>query len=292
MYRAKEEGRNRVCFYEPQIQQAIEARLALERDLRAGLAQQGFELHLQPQCSGSGDVLGAEALLRWRHPQRGLLTPDAFIAQAETSGLIVPLGRWVIERAVELLARWQGLGLAWTLSVNVSPRQFQDAQFIEHLRQTLDRFRVPGARLILELTEGLLLEHTPEVMERLQTLKAMGVGLSLDDFGVGYSSLAYLKRLPIDEVKIDRSFVRDLPQDREDAVIARTIAAIAGQMRLDLIAEGVETEAQLEFLCGLGCQRFQGYYFGRPLPAAEFETRHRQPRHGRHGSPPPCPSPA
>ena len=268
MYQAKAAGRNTLRFYDPEMQAVLEARTALEAQLRAGLREGQFLLHYQPQVDQAGGLTGAEALLRWQHPQRGLVAPGAFIPLAEETGLILPLGQWVLETACLQLAAWarapETAGL--TLSVNVSARQFRHPGFVGQVRAVLARPGVDPHRLKLELTESLLLDDVPDTIAKMTALKALGLGFSLDDFGTGYSSLTYLKRLPLDELKIDQSFVRDVLTDPNDAAIARTIVALAHSLGLAVIAEGVETEGQREFLLASGCRAFQGYLFGRPGP--------------------------
>ena len=274
MYRAKTAGRNTLRFYDPAVQAALEARAQLESELRQALPLGQLELYYQPQVDAGRRIIGAEALLRWRHPERGLVPPARFIPFAEESGLIVPIGYWVIETACARLAEWARLASAreFYLSVNVSARQFRQPDFVSQLRGLLDAYRIDAARLKLELTETMVLDNAAEVIERMNAIKALGVGFSMDDFGTGYSSLSYLKRLPLDQLKIDQSFVRDIAQDPNDAVIVQTIIGMARNLGLNVVAEGVETEQQWGFLIEHGCTGFQGYLFGRPLPAAEFEA--------------------
>jgi diguanylate cyclase (GGDEF)-like protein/PAS domain S-box-containing protein len=269
MYQAKAAGRNTLRFFDPDMQTAITARAALEVDMRQGLVNDEFLLHYQPQVDGNGDPTGAEALVRWRHPRRGLVSPADFIPLAEETGLILPLGQWVLESACTQLASWgarpdtAGLSMA----VNVSARQFRHPDFVRQVLAVLERSGANPARLKLELTEGLLIENVEDTIAKMIALKAQGVGFSLDDFGTGYSSLAYLKRLPLDQLKIDQSFVRDVLADANDATIARTIITLGQSLGLAVIAEGVETEAQRDFLAQHNCDAFQGYLFSRPVPA-------------------------
>ena len=273
LYQAKNAGRDTLRFYDPQMQAAVSARAALELDMRIGLAQGQFELYYQPQID-RGRITGAEALLRWRHPRDGFVSPAHFIPLAEETGLILPLGEWVLQAACAQLARWArhadlaGLGLA----VNVSPRQFHQAGFVAQVLAALASSGAQGPQLKLELTEGLLLQDVEDTIEKMGQLKGYGVGFSLDDFGTGYSSLAYLKRLPLDQLKIDQSFVRDVLTDPNDAAIARTVVALGTSLGLRVIAEGVETEAQREFLERHNCHAWQGYLFSPPVPVAEFEA--------------------
>lgn len=273
MYQAKAAGRNTVCFFNPEMEARATVRAALETDLRAAVASGGFDLHLQGQVDGQGDWVGAEALLRWPHPRRGMVPPAELIPIAEESGLILPIGQWVLERACALLVQWAGQpALAHlTLAVNVSARQFRQADFVD---QVLCAIRASGAnprRLKLELTESLLLADVEEAIRKMGMLRAHGVGFALDDFGIGYSSLSYLKRLPLDQLKIDKTFVQDVLVDANDAAIAHMILALGRSLGLQVIAEGVETEGQRAFLAHGGCQAFQGYLFSSPLPAAAFE---------------------
>ena len=271
---AKAAGRNIVHFYNPAMQAAETARLALEGDLRVAVAAGQFELHYQPQVDSKGQIVGAEALVRWRHPVRGAVSPAKFIPLCEATGLILPLGRWVLEAACAQLAAWsrdQRLAKL-TLSVNVSACQFSEQGFVEQVSAALMHSSVDPRRLKLELTEGSLLENTEHVVATISSLKAAGVGISLDDFGTGYSSLAYLKRLPLDQLKIDQAFVRDLSTDASDLAIVRTIIALGHSFGIEVIAEGVETEAQRTLLISMGCKVFQGFLFARPMPIAQFEA--------------------
>ncbi|MFT4241571.1 MAG: EAL domain-containing protein [Acidovorax sp.] len=272
MYQAKSAGRDTLRFYDPQMQAAVSARAALELDMRAGLAQGQFELYYQPQVE-RGCITGAEALLRWRHPRDGFVSPAHFIPLAEETGLILPLGEWVLRAACEQLARWAQDPLLGRLSlaVNVSPRQFHQSGFVAQVLAALAVTGADGRSLKLELTEGLLLADVEDTIQKMGQLRGYGVGFSLDDFGTGYSSLAYLKRLPLDQLKIDQSFVRDVLTDPNDAAIARTVVALGTSLGLRVIAEGVETEAQREFLERHQCHAWQGYLFSPPVPAAEFE---------------------
>ncbi len=269
MYQAKAQGRNTLCFFDPQMQTTANARSALEADMRLGLQRSEFLPHYQPVVDADGRVLGAEALVRWNHPVRGMVPPGEFIAAAEQTGLIMPLGRLMLRSACEQLARWAGSEdtADWTLSVNVSAYEFRHADFVQQVASALLESGASPRRLKIELTESLLLHDVEDTIAKMQVLRSQGVGFSLDDFGTGYSSLAYLKRLPLDQLKIDQSFVRDVLTDPNDAAIACTIVALAHSLGLDVVAEGVETEGQREFLLRNGCRRFQGYLFGRPGPA-------------------------
>jgi EAL domain-containing protein (putative c-di-GMP-specific phosphodiesterase class I) len=245
----------------------------MEVDLRKAIVEKQFLLHYQAQVNSSGRVIGAEALVRWQHPGRGLVSPADFIPMAEESGLILPLGHWVLESACGQLAAWAAKpDLAHlTIAVNVSARQFSLPNFVEQVLAVVDYLGARPDRLKLELTESLLLENAEDIIAKMLALRARGVGFSMDDFGTGYSSLSYLKRLPLDQLKIDQSFVRDVLTDPNDAAIARTIVALGQSLGLAVIAEGVETEAQREFLEAHGCHAYQGYLFSRPLPVEGFE---------------------
>ncbi len=272
MYQAKASGRNTLRFYDPQMQASVAARAALESDLRDGLGRGEFELFYQPQVD-HGRIVGAEALLRWRHPVRGFVSPGEFIPLAEETGLILPLGEWVLGAACERLARWarDPVLAQLDLSVNVSARQFRQGGFVGQVLAALAGSGAEGRRLKLEMTESLLLQDLEDTIDKMQQLRAYGVCFSLDDFGTGYSSLAYLKRLPLDELKIDQSFVRDVLTDPNDASIARTIVALGTSLGLRVIAEGVETEAQRAFLERNRCHAWQGYLLSRPVDVEAFE---------------------
>ncbi|WP_409525372.1 EAL domain-containing protein [Nitrincola sp. MINF-07-Sa-05] len=273
MYRAKASGRNMIRFFDPSMQAVVEERAALETDLRFALEHQQFELHFQPQVNQLGQVIGAEALLRWCHHDRGMVSPAQFIPLAEDTGLILPIGHWVLKSACERLKNWeQQKGMSEiTLAVNISARQFRHVGFVDEISQVLHASGADPTRLKLEITESMMLDDIEGTIERLSRLKALGVSLSIDDFGTGYSSLSYLKRLPLDQLKIDQSFVRDLTDDHNDAVIVQAIIAMAQRLGLEIIAEGVETEPQYQFLLEHGCSHFQGYLFSRPLPLSDFE---------------------
>jgi diguanylate cyclase (GGDEF)-like protein len=273
MYQAKGAGRNTLRFFDPEMQAAASARAAMEADLRQGLSREEFMLYYQSVVDDQGQVTGVEALLRWKHPVRGLVPPNEFIPVAEQTGLILPLGQWVLEAACAQLVAWSAKPHTQrlTMAVNVSARQFKHPEFSKHI---LNLLRLSGAnpyRLKLELTESLLLSDFDEVIDKMSELRSIGVGFSLDDFGTGYSSLAYLKRLPLDQLKIDQSFVRDVLTDPNDAAIARTILNLARSLDLGVVAEGVETEGQRDFLLRNGCKAFQGYFFARPVPVEQLK---------------------
>lgn len=273
MYKSKAAGRNALHFFDPTMEAAMTERAALESDLRDAVQGKKLFLHYQAQVVGDGRVTGAEVLLRWQHPQRGMVPPVEFIPLAEETGLILPLGQWVLETACSQLAVWATRPemAHLTIAVNVSAHQFSQADFVEQVQAVLDSTGADPKGLKLELTESLLVSNVEEVIEKMFALKANGVGFSLDDFGTGYSSLAYLKRLPLDQLKIDQSFVRDVLVDPNDAAIAKTIVALAQSLGLDVIAEGVETALQRDFLASSGCHCYQGYFFSRPLPLKDFE---------------------
>ncbi len=272
MYQSKVAGRNGIRFFEPEMQVMLSQRAQLEVDLRAALRHGEFVVRYQPQVGDSGKLLGFEVLLRWQHPQQGLIAPSTFIHVAEETGLIVPIGMWVLQKACEQLVTWaertETAGLR--LSVNVSARQFRHPMFVEHALEVLQRTGVNPSRLRMELTESLLVDDVSGTIDKMQRLKDRGVGFSLDDFGTGYSSLSYLRRLPLDELKIDHSFFRNLLTEETDAAIVRTIVVLAQSLKLDLIAEGVENERQRAFLVSHGCHAFQGFLFGDALDDVEL----------------------
>jgi diguanylate cyclase (GGDEF)-like protein/PAS domain S-box-containing protein len=270
MYQAKAAGRNTLQFFDPRTQAAVSARTALEADLREALRDGQFLLHYQAQISQFDGMVGAEALVRWQHHERGLVSPGEFVPVAEASGMIVPLGAWILRTACVQLVQWAQSPLTahWSLAVNVSARQFRHPDFVDDVLTMLEETGADPQRLKLELTETLLLDDVEDTILRMTTLRALGIRFSLDDFGTGYSSLAYLKRLPLDQLKIDQGFVRDLLTDANDASIARAIVTLAQTMELGVIAEGVETAEQRDMLASLGCHVWQGYLFGRPGPAS------------------------
>ena len=273
MYQAKKAGRNTLRFYDPQIQAALEARSALEDELRIAVAKDELRLYYQMQVDDKRRVVGAEVLLRWQHPQHGLVLPAQFIPLAEETGLIVPIGFWVLERACAQLKLWAGNAMTQhlQLAVNVSARQFCLPDFALQVQRIVEQAAINPALLKLELTESMVLDNVEGVIATMSALKPLGINFSIDDFGTGQSSLAYLKKLPLDQLKIDRSFVRDITSDPNDAVIVRTIIGMAINLGLEVIAEGVETEQQLAFLQENGCLAYQGYLFSKPMPVHEFE---------------------
>ena len=275
MYQAKAAGRNTLRFFDPDMQAAVQARAVLEVDLRLALKQNQFLLYFQAQVDQKGKLTGAEALVRWQHPQRGLVPPNEFIPLAEQTGLILPLGQWVLDRAGQQLALWatDQASAHLTLAVNVSARQFAQADFVERVLAAMVQSGARLDRLKLELTESLLLEQPEDIIAKMRRLKTHGVLFSLDDFGTGYSSMTYLKRLPLDQLKIDQSFVQDIVTDHNDAAIAKTIVALGHNLGMTVIAEGVETKAQRNVLASLGCLHYQGYLFSRPVPIEALSAR-------------------
>jgi diguanylate cyclase (GGDEF)-like protein/PAS domain S-box-containing protein len=279
LYQAKDAGRNTIRFFNPAMQAAIDVHARIEEGLRLALAEEHFLLHYQAQVNSQGRLLGAEALLRWQKPDGELVLPADFIPVAEDCGLILPIGRWVLRSACRQLAAWEadvatrGLQIA----VNISSRQFNQADFVGEVYAALIETGADPARLKLELTESMVLKDVDQVIATMQRLNAMGISFSMDDFGTGHSSLANLKRLPLEQLKIDQSFVQDIPHSPDDCAIAQAIIALGTSLGLGVIAEGVETEAQREYLAGMGCSAYQGYLFGRPGPAQEIERMAREP---------------
>jgi diguanylate cyclase (GGDEF)-like protein/PAS domain S-box-containing protein len=273
LYQAKDAGRDTLRFFDPQMQASMSARAELEADLREGILNDQFLLYYQPQVDQQGRLLGVEALVRWRHPRRGMVSPASFIPLAEETGLILPLGQWVLETACLQLHEWaaQPERAYLTISVNVSVVQFQRESFVAHVLATLERNGAPPNRLKLELTESLLVRDIEDIIVKMVALKSHGVGFSLDDFGTGFSSLSYLKRLPLDQIKIDQSFVSDAATNAKDAALVRATVAMGHGLGMSVIAEGVETQVQRDFLEHEGCHNYQGYFFGRPVPVQELE---------------------
>lgn len=278
MYQAKKAGRNTLRFFDQKMQEAINARVEIEGELRLALDSGQFELYYQVQVDREGQPVGAEALIRWNHPERGVVIPEEFISLAEEIGLILPIGRWVLNEACAKLADWSAdeKMRKLALAVNISARQFRQVDFVDELKAAIAHHALDPALLKLELTESMLLENSAETVATMNALKAIGVQLSLDDFGTGYSSLQYLKRLPLNQIKIDQSFIRDIATSSSDAAIVQTIIAMTEALRMDVIAEGVETEVQRELLDLKSCQAYQGYLFGEPLPVERFEALFRE----------------
>ncbi len=268
MYRAKDAGRNTIRFFMPSMQEEVEQRLRTQTELRHALDHDELELHYQPQINATTGVTGVEALIRWNHPERGMVFPGDFIEIAEESALIIPMGEWVLRKGLAQLKQWQTEGLCLeTLAINVSPKQFHQDSFVEYVKGLLNEMQMGGDALELELTENILLDQTAETVSKIEALKEVGVLFSIDDFGTGYSSMAYLKKLPLDRLKIDKSFVSDITTDINDAHIVKTIIGMSHNLGLALIAEGVESKEEMDFLLENGCDNYQGYYFSRPIAA-------------------------
>jgi diguanylate cyclase (GGDEF)-like protein/PAS domain S-box-containing protein len=274
MYEAKAAGRNTLRFFDPDMQAALEARVILESDLRHAIYQQQFNLFYQLQVNADNQPIGAEALLRWMHPVRGVVLPSEFIPLAEKNGLILPIGQWVMETACAQIKAWSANPLTWELqlAVNVSARQFHQPDFVDQVRIALMMSGADPARLKIELTESVILDNINDAIAKMHRLKEFGVRFSMDDFGTGYSSLAYLTQLPLDQLKIDQSFVNNIGTKSTDAVIVQTVIGMANILGMEVIAEGVATEAQRAFLEHAGCMAYQGHLFSIPVPSAEFEN--------------------
>ena len=281
MYQAKASGRNRLCFFDPQMQINLCNRVKLEDDLNLALTEQQFMLYFQPQVDQNYNILGAEALIRWQHPQHGFINPQDFIPLAEETSLILKIGQWVLETACAQIKAWEQSEHTrhLHLSINVSARQFQQPDFEQTVIRVMTGTGINPQRLKLELIEALVLQDHGNIARKMQTLRETGVKFAMDDFGTGHSSLASIKRLPIDQLKIDRSFVHDISIDKDDEAIVETIILMAKKLGLAVIAEGVETKEQLAFLELHNCKNFQGYLFGKPLPLAEFEGVLAHPLH-------------
>lgn len=271
MYQAKQAGRNTYRFFKPEMNIGALERLQLENDLRRAIELQEFELYYQPQVDiATGTIVGAEALIRWHHPERGLIAPATFIRICEETGLIVPIGVWVLEQACRQAVAWQSTAPnGFRVAINLSARQFQP-QIVDTVRDTLQRTGATPQMLELELTESMVMQDPDAAIELLHAMAELGIRLAIDDFGTGYSSLSYLKRFPLHKLKVDRSFVQDIPADSNDAAITAATIALAHSLNLAVIAEGVETSEQLAFLRRHDCDQFQGYYCSHPVPADEF----------------------
>ncbi len=267
MYRAKRDGRDSVRLFSDEMQEAVNQQRIIEKGLRQALVNKEFELYYQGQYGDDGRLVGAETLLRWNHPDQGVVTPGVFIDIAEQTGLVVPIGEWVLRSACEHLSQLDG---ALVIAVNVSPRQFSDPDFVENLKQILLETGASPKRLKLEITENLAMANIAHTIVTMNRLKRLGISFSIDDFGTGYSSLNYLNRLPVDELKIDQSFVRNVSTLADHAIIVDTIIVMARQLNLKIVAEGIETEAELEYLKSRQCKYFQGYLFARPVPFDQF----------------------
>lgn len=273
MYQAKAAGRGGLRYFDPGIEASLSARAQLEAELRMAVPRNELVLHYQPQLDNRGHCVGVEALLRWQHPQRGLLSPLEFIPLAEEFGLIVPIGHWVLEQACGVLAHWQATphmaGLS--IAVNVSARQFYQPEFVQEMQALLDTSGIDPARLMLEITESMLLGNIEQAIATMHALRALGLAFALDDFGTGYSSLNYIKQLPIEQIKIDKSFVHDIHRDASDAAICRAVIAMGRSLGMTTLAEGVETVQELDFLVREGCDLVQGYLYAKPMPLAELQ---------------------
>ena len=277
LYRAKDTGRNTTQFYHTSMQKAVSQRLRMENDLRLALTRNELRLHYQPQVDARTQrINGAEALMRWQHPEHGLLTPNDFVQILEESGMILEVGGWVLDEACRLAGLWLDQGLIepqrFLMGVNISPRQFRQGDFVERVQRSLDLHSFPATMLKLEVTESIVIRNLEDTITKMNRLRGLGITFAMDDFGTGYSSLTYLKRLPVDTLKIDQSFIHDATTDLNDAEIVRTIVAMAQSLNLNAIAEGVETVEQLAFLQGLGCHCYQGYLFSEPLTETRFEA--------------------
>jgi predicted signal transduction protein with EAL and GGDEF domain len=275
MYQAKHSGRNKLNAFNPELQNHINQRAKLESELRQALKDRQFELYYQVQTDHLGGIMGAEVLLRWHHPEQGCVSPAEFIPLAEETGLINELGLWTLAESFTTLANWAQNDDTrdLTLAVNVSAKQFNQSQFVEQIATLLDGCGFDPQRLKLEITESAVLTDVDETIATMNTLRDLGVSFSMDDFGTGYSSLSYLRQLPLSQLKIDRSFVHDLTTDANDAAIVGTILELGKRFGMEVVAEGVETEAQLRYLVENGCRHFQGYLFGKPEPLTAFERR-------------------
>jgi len=273
MYQAKASGRNSLQFFDSKIQEVVNAHVALENEIRLGLLYEEFILYYQPQIDRHNRVTGTEALVRWKHTTRGIVSPVEFISLAEETGLIIPLGHWVLKTACQQLVVWatQPERSQLSIAVNVSAIQFRSPNYVETVLSIIEQTGANPANLKLEITESTLMEDVDDVIARMMELRSHGISFSLDDFGTGYSSLSYLKRLPIKQLKIDQSFVRDVLTDPNDAIFTRIIISLGQSLGLSVIAEGVEVEEQRQFLFDNNCFEYQGYLFSRPLPIDEFE---------------------
>ena len=273
MYHAKKIGRNQVCIFAPEMQEALIERTKLEADLRQSIMNgDEFVLYYQAQVDGNGRILGAEALVRWDHPIRGRVNPADFIPLAEETGMIIALGTWVLRQGCETLADWEKYPETahLKLAINVSSRQLAQENFVEQVKEIIVETGVNPHFLKLEITESMVVNSVDDAIMKMHALKALGISFSMDDFGTGYSSLSYLQKLPLDQLKIDQSFVRNLSFDGHDSAIVKTIINLGENLSLNIIAEGVETAMQCDYLANFGCLVFQGYLFGHPLPVNEF----------------------
>ena len=285
MYRAKNDGRNQIRFFSPEMQNRVDEQVHLEKLLRKALEKKEFSLNFQPIFDDKNEIISAEALLRWEHPKKGNISPAEFIPVSEETGVILPLGEWVLREACKTLKNWETGGpenggfFLPRIAINVSPKQFRQSSFVSQVKKTLEEFQLDPCRLEIELTEGVVIADVDDTIRKMHALKSLGISISIDDFGTGYSSLAYLIKLPIDVLKIDQSFGRDITCDKNNSVIVETIISMAQHLKMNVIAEGVETEAQLKHLAIQGCRILQGYLFSKPLVSeefAEFYSEHKE----------------
>jgi EAL domain-containing protein (putative c-di-GMP-specific phosphodiesterase class I) len=278
MYEAKKSGRNTLRFFDPVMQEKLEIRALLEAGMHEALIQNQFQLYYQMQVSNVGKVVGAEVLVRWIHPERGVITPKEFIPVAEDTGFILPLGQWVLDSACRQIKKWESVPQArdLQLAVNVSARQFHQIDFVKHVIDVINQTGINPSRLKLELTESIVIDDVADTIAKMQALRKLGVNFSMDDFGTGYSSLAYLTKLPLSQLKIDQSFVNNIGNKAADATIIETIIGMAVNLGMEVIAEGVETQAQCDFLEHAGCKFYQGFLFSKPVPVEEFEQKLKQ----------------
>jgi len=286
MYQAKKAGRNTLRFFDPLMQETINMRVDLERELKKAIEQKQFELYYQVQMNSAGQPSGAEALIRWRHPERGIISPIQFIPVAEETGLITQIGEWVLNQACLQLQAWQldQASKDFSLAINVSAKQFLQPDFANQVKNSIRSFHIDNTKLKLELTESMLIDNIEYIIHTMNTLGEIGIQFSLDDFGTGYSSLQYLKMLPLSQLKIDQSFVRDLATDNSNKTIVLTIITMAHSLGLNVIAEGVETDEQLQLLNAHGCGNYQGYYFSEPLSINEFNHQYMQFKNNPHST--------
>jgi diguanylate cyclase (GGDEF)-like protein len=276
MYQVKEKGRDSIEFFNEEMADKVSRQLTMEGDLHRALEEGHFQLYYQPKIDiKTNSVVGAEALLRWHHPTKGMVSPVEFIPILETSGMIIEVGQWVLEDACKTLVKWHQAGLwqpGMRLSINISPRQFRRAAFVDDVIATLEKYRIPENSLDMEITEGIVIQRVDDAIATMTTLSERGISFSLDDFGTGYSSISYLKRLPVSTLKIDKGFVRDLIEDRNDRVLVETIITMGRLLDMELVAEGVESAEQLAILKSFECDYYQGYLSSQPVPIENFET--------------------
>ncbi len=273
LYQAKEAGRNTLRFFDPAMQEALNLQVTLESELSDALKHDELRLYYQPQVNVEGKIIGVEALIRWQHPQRGIVVPNDFIPFCEINGMILPIGNWVLHTACVQLKKWEQHPTAcnFYVAVNVSAKQFRQPDYVSLVKTTIDHYQINPSLLKLELTESLILDNIVDTIQKMHELKRLGITFSMDDFGTGYSSLAYLAKLPLDQLKIDKSFVDNVPGARSDEMITRTIITMGIELEMNVIAEGVETQIQKDFLLKHGCTTYQGYLFSRPLPIEQLE---------------------